>query len=231
MLSFQELREMCYPPLEGKAYYRPFICNGDLEKVEIFFVGINPATLIFPEDMEIDNYVNLLLDYEKFIKYYKELRLKNDKDEFSRTRIGMNAFFSSLRAISDVGIIETDVIPYPTANLKLLKKEPRYISEQGKEIFFQLVMKFTPRMLIFHGKKSIDNALEIFASKGLIPQEQINLEEKIEEMEKLAALLEFEYPNGKKGVIMACRHFMYYGSRGESFKGFREKVLKIISSW
>jgi hypothetical protein len=37
------------------------LCNGDLDKVEIFFVGTNPATPIFPEDMDLDSYVNLLL--------------------------------------------------------------------------------------------------------------------------------------------------------------------------
>ena len=55
-----------------------------------------------------------------------------------------------------------------------------------------------------------------------------NLKISIEEMEKLAPLFTIAYPNGKRGVILACRHFMYYGRIGESFAGFRENVLILL---
>lgn len=224
MVSIEQLKEMSKPPLDGKAYYRPLICNGDLNNVDIFFVGTNPATPIFPSDMELEIYSTLLLNYDEFIKYYKSNRLENGKDEVSRTRIGMNSFFSWLRSITDVSIAETEVIPYPTAKLKELKREPMYIIDRGKEIFYQLVSKFKPSLLILHGKKTVEHAIDIFEKKGSIERGSVNLETTIEEMEKYSPILQFTYPNGKIGTVMVCRHFMYYGSSGESYREFREKV-------
>jgi hypothetical protein len=180
---------MCLAPEPGKAYYRPFICKGDLSKGDIFFVGINPATPIFPKHMEIDKYVDLLLNYEEFLDY---------------------------------------AIPYPTANLKALKKEPRFVLEKGKDIFYSLVTEFKPSLIILHGKKSVEQAIDSFVSRGLIAANSINNEQSIEEMEQQAPLIQFKYSNGKTGVIMACRHFLYYGSKGDSFEPFRRMVLKIL---
>lgn len=67
MVSHDSLKQMCQAPEFGKAYYRPFVCKGDLSKVNIYFVGINPATPIFPKHMDIDRYVDLLLNYEEFM--------------------------------------------------------------------------------------------------------------------------------------------------------------------
>ncbi len=41
MVSIDWLKEICKQPEEGKAYYRPFICKGELSKVDIFLVGTN----------------------------------------------------------------------------------------------------------------------------------------------------------------------------------------------
>lgn len=228
MVSLDSLREMCLAPELGKAYYRPFICKGDLSKVDLFFVGINPATPIFPKHMEIDKYVDLLLSYEEFMNYYKGSRISQDKDEVSRTRIGMNSFFSWLSNYTDASILETDAIPYPTANLKALKKEPRFVLEKGKDIFYSLVTEFKPSLIILHGKKTVDQAIDTFVSRGLIAPNTINIGQSIENMEQQVPLVQFNYSNGKMSVIMACRHFMYYGSKGDSFEPFRRKVLEIL---
>ena len=220
----------CVAPENEKAYYRPFICKGDLSKVDIFFVGINPATPIFPDHMEIDKYVELLLNYDEFIDFYNASRLNLGKDEVSRTRIGMNSFFSWLSKHTDSSILETDAIPYPTAKLKELKKEPRFVIEKGKDIFYSLVAEFKPSLIILHGKKTVEYAFKTFNSRGLISPNEINVDLSIEQMEQQSPLIKFSYANGKTGVIMACRHFMYYGNRGESFEPFRKKVLDILKS-
>lgn len=228
MVSFDTLKQMCQAPELGKAYYRPFICKGDLSKVNIFFVGTNPATPIFPEYMEIEKYVDLLLNYQEFMDFYKASRLSQDKDEVSRTRVGMNSFSSWLSNYTDASILETDAVPYPTAKLKALKKEPRFVIEKGKDIFYSLVTEFKPSLIILHGKKTVDQAIDNFVSRGLIAANSINTEQSIEEMELQAPLIQFKYSNGKTGVIMACRHFLYYGSKGDSFEPFRRKVLEIL---
>lgn len=228
MISFELLKNMCIEPDYGKAYYRPFICNGDLSKVDIFFVGINPATPIFPSEIYINEYVELLLNYDNFIDYYKTNRTGLKKNDISRTRIGMNSFFSWLSNHTECAILETDVIPYPTVNLKELKREPKYVIDKGRDIFYSLVMEFKPSLLILHGKKTVEHVNEIFIEKGLILPNEINVEQSIEEMEQQSPLMTFKYDNGKIGIIMACRHFMYYGNKGNSFKPFRQRILRYL---
>lgn len=40
VVSLDSLREMCLVLEPGKAYYRPFICKGDLSKVEYSLWGL-----------------------------------------------------------------------------------------------------------------------------------------------------------------------------------------------
>ena len=228
ILSKQEIKRMCEAPDANKVYYRPIICKGELSKVDIFFVGTNPATPIYPRDMDLDTYVTLLMDYERFIEFYKISRVKNGKQEISRTRTGMISFLNWLSSNTNAAIAETEVVPYPTENIKLLRKEPSYIIERGKEIFYELLMEFKPRLIIFHGKETVEYAADILIGKGILPPKSINLDQPIEEIEKQLPLCNFRYDNGKTANIMACRHFMYYGAKGESFKVFRENVLKIL---
>lgn len=180
--------------------------------------------------MEIDKYVDLLLNYQEFMAFYKASRISQDTDEVSRTRIGMKSFFSWLSNYTDASILETDAIPYPTANLKALKKEPKFVIEKGKDIFYSLVTEFEPSLIILHGKKTVEHVIDIFVSRGLISLNTTNIDQSIEEMEQQAPLIQFKYSNGKTGVIMACRHFMYYGNIGNSFEPFRQKVSAILKS-
>jgi hypothetical protein len=70
--------------------------------------------------------------------------------------------------------------------------------------------------------------IDLFITNGLINEGTEYLDMSIDEMEKRSPLFEFTYDNGKPGTIMACRHFMYYGSTGESFRPFREKVISMM---
>lgn len=230
LLSIKDIKKMCEAPSANKAYYRPIICKGELFKVDIFFVGTNPATPIYPWEMDLDAYVDLLMDYGRFIEFYKMSRVKNGKKEISRTRTGMNSFLNWLSSNTNAAIAETEVVPYPTENLKLLRKEPAHIIERGKEMFYALLMEFKPRLIIFHGKETVEYATEILTEKGILSPKSINLDQSIEEIEKQLPLCNFRYDNGKTANIMACRHFMYYGAKGESFKPFRENVLRILKN-
>lgn len=228
MLSIQDIKRMCEAPAENKAYYRPIICKGELSKVDIFFVGTNPATPIYPKDMDLDTYFDLLMNYERFIEFYNMSRVKSSKQEISRTRTGMNSFLNWLVTNTSVAIAETEVVPYPTENIKLLRKEPAYIIEKGKEMFYELLMEFKPRLIILHGKETVEYAADILHRKGILSKESIDLDQHIEEMERQLPICNFIYPSGKTANIMACRHFMYYGTTGESFKPFRENVLNAL---
>lgn len=230
MLTSEELRAMCMPPAEGKAFFRPLICKGDLANIDIFFVGINPATPIYPgKDMNLDNYVELLCNYDKFINYYKQVRINNGKSEFSRTRTGMNSFLTWLSEQSECAIAETNVIGYPTANVKLLRKEPDYILESGKEIFRKLLMSFTPRLLILHGKETVQHCFDLMVKQRLVSPCEFDIEKPIKQLESQMPLFEFRYPRGENGTALACRHFRYYGAEGESFTYFCHNVSALLT--
>lgn len=224
-----ELIKMCSTSDNSKAYYRPFICNGELSKVNIFFVGINPATPIFKKDLEINEYVRLLLNYDEFINYYKKTRLSKGKTEFSRTRIGINAFMEWLNTKIESSILETNIITYPTENIKLLRKEPINIIENGKDIFYKIFLKFTPTLLILHGKETVIQVIEMLNKKGLLIDFDNNLIQPMEQIEKQVPFIKFVYPNGKTGYIVSCRHFMYYGKTGNSYTEFKNKLEDLLN--
>ncbi|MCC5910982.1 MAG: hypothetical protein JJT76_11155 [Clostridiaceae bacterium] len=228
-MDIEKLRELCSPLSNEKPYYRPFTSDGDVQDKNIFFVGTNLATAIYPTDIDLDSYVNLLLNYDEFIAYYKTNRIVQGKTELSRTRIGMNAFIRWLKCHTGSTIIETDVIPYPTAKLKDLKKEPQEVKDRGKEIFFETLMEFQPWLIILHGKKTVDNFIDILTNKGIIQNQSDKLPQSIEEMEGAGPLFEITYQDGTRGIVMACRHFMYYGSVGNSYEIFRNNILKVIN--
>ena len=179
--------------------------------------------------MDLDNYVELLCDYDKFINYYKQVRINNGKSEISRTRTGMNSFLNWLSNQTAKAIAETNVICYPTANVKLLRKEPDYILESGKEIFRKLLMSFTPRLLILHGKETVQHCFDIMVKQRLVSPHEFDIEKPIEQLERQLPLFEFGYPGGKTGAALACRHFMYYGAKGESFTNFRHNVSALLT--
>lgn len=228
MITFDELKELSQAPSDGKAYYRPLICSGELDKADIFFVGTNPATPIYPRDLEHDDYIDLLMNYKEYIEYYKKCRVDKGKSEFSRTRIGMNSFLNWLSQHTSSSIIETEVIPYPTDKLKTLWKEPIAIIEKGKNIFVDVILRFTPRLIILHGKETVEQALDIFMKRNIKVDRYVDLKQSIDSMEGQASLFTITYSNGKKGVIIACRHFVYYGYKGDSFSDFRNKVLSLL---
>jgi hypothetical protein len=230
MITSIELKKLCIPLDRNKAYYRPLICKGELSKADIFFVGINPATPISEKDLKLEEYVSLLLDYDKFISFYKLSRAKKGKTEFSRTRIGINSFMQWLNTKTESSIIETEIIPYPTENLKLLWKEPSHIINRGKDIFFELLMLFTPKILIIHGKETVEQLIETLSSKGILLESSLILDQTIEEIEARVPFTSFKYPNGKECFIVACRHFMYYGNIGDSFSSFRDKFEVLLKS-
>lgn len=89
---------MCIEPEYGKVYYRSFICKGNLSKVDIFLVGINPVTLIIPSEKGINEYVELFLNYDNFIDYYRTNRTNLKKHDISRTSIRMNSFFMVIKS-------------------------------------------------------------------------------------------------------------------------------------
>jgi len=120
------------------------------------------------KSMDLKGYFKLLKDYELFMSCYKKIRLSNKKTQLSKTRIGINSFIDWLSDHTTSSVLETNVIPYPTAKYKLLKKEPPEIINKAKLIFFETLNLFEPSVIILHGKPSLDNFLDILNNNGIL---------------------------------------------------------------
>lgn len=225
------LKEMAQPHEDDarKRYYRPFVSSSPDKKHDIFLIGINPTTPIYEHEVEHSEYVRLLTDYDAFYRKYEEIRLSRGKQGTSRTRVAIKSFVSEIQNQTGKAVLETNVIPYPTANIKELKQAPPAALAKAEQIFYQLLMGQTPAVLLVHGKKSLNSLLGALASNQLLDNASVSLDLKMKDIEKAAPFLTFTYPNGEKGAVFACRHFMYYGRTGSSFSEFKESVIHYLN--
>lgn len=226
-LLLTSLKEMAQPHESDakRRYYRPFVSSCPDKKHDVFLIGINPATPIYEHEMEHSEYVRLLTDYDAFYRKYEEIRLSRGKQGTSRTRLAIKSFVSEIQNQTGKAVLETNVIPYPTANVKELKQAPPAALAKAERIFYQLLMDQTPAVLLVHGKKSLNSLIGALASHQLLDDASFNLELKMKDIEKTAPFLTFTYPTGEKGALFACRHFMYYGKTGGSFSEFKKSVI------
>jgi hypothetical protein len=224
------IRELCQPLLPGKAFFRPFILKGDIESVRTFLVGINPATPIFPSDeLSLDKYVQLIGNYDLFLQFYSACRAQNQQTPLSRTRTGINNFIQWLSLHTNSSILETNVIPYPTDDLKTLYAEPNGIRTRAKEIFLHLLLTLQPTLLIVHSKKAFMELILLLQANAITFQQEPTILLPIEELEHTSPIASFQYTNGKICRIAVCRHLMYYGKKGDSFQLFRTKLADLLT--
>lgn len=231
---FNELRGMCTPPDPDKAYYRPLLCKGDTENIPIFLVGINPATPIYPKQKSMEEYLDLILNYDVFMEFYKVAREEDGKTPLSKTRTSINSFIDWLSSKTPASIAETNIIPYPTESLALLKKEPKDVRARGRDIFYKLMMHYRPSILIVHGKSTVQMLIDLLTDKGLITDiEGTENQNTILKMDysSNSHVTQFYYPGGQSCSIIAYQHFIYYGQNGENSSRFRGRIEELLMEY
>lgn len=228
ILGLENLKDLVTPIKNDSTYFRPFVRDKTQTDYEIFFAGINPATSISTEDLDIDKYVSLLENYDEFYKEYQKIRDKKGKNHISRSRLGTINFLKDLKEQTGREILETNVIPYPTSNIKELKKKPSDIKKRARELFYLVLIEYTPKVIIVYGKTALEYLVENLAEHEIIaPMGPIT--KKLRQIENSEGpFLTFEYPDGKRGAVFACRHMMYHGKDGNSFSNFKEKIISYI---
>ena len=211
---------------EEYPYLRPYISKRNPYDSKVFLVGINPATLITPMQLNIDEYIGLLKNYEKFMEFYSKSRESQNKSKISRTRMGINSLVNWIEQEFDTGVIETDIFTYPTKNVKELNNIDKNILNKSIEKFWQVLLEFQPDIVILYGSLALNEFKKLVISKN----EEIKYyseEDKIEYIEEKCPYAKLNI--GTKDVnIIACRHLMYYGNNGNSFKKLRENIKNII---
>ena len=211
---------------EEYPYLRPYISKRNPYDSKVFLVGINPATLITPMQLNIDEYIGLLKNYEEFMEFYSKSRESQNKSKISRTRMGINSLVNWIEQEFNTGVIETDIFTYPTKNVKELNNIDKNILNKSIEKFWEVLLEFQPDIVILYGSLALNEFKKIVMSKNK-KIKYYSEEDKIEYIEEKCPYAKLNI--GTKNInIIACRHLMYYGNNGNSFKKLRETIKKII---
>lgn len=211
---------------EKYPYLRPYISKRNPYDSKVFLVGINPATHITPMQLNIDEYIGLLENYEEFMEFYSKSRESQNKSKISRTRMGINSLVNWIEQEFNTGVIETDIFTYPTKNIKELNNIDKNILNKSIEKFWEVLLEFQPDIVILYGSLALNEFKKLVISKNK-EIKYYSEEDKIEYIEEKCPYAKLNI--GTKNVnIIACRHLMYYGNNGNSFKKLRENIKKII---
>lgn len=211
---------------EEYSYLRPYISKRNPYDSKVFLVGINPVTPITPIQLNIDEYIGLLKNYEKFMEFYSKSRESRNKSKISRTRMGINSLVNWIEEEFNIGVIETDIFTYPTKNIKELNNIDKNILNKSIEKFWEVLLEFQPDIVILYGSLALNEFKKLVISKNK-EIKYYSEEDKIEYIEEKCPYAKLNI--GTKNVnIIACRHLMYYGNNGNSFKKLRENIKKII---
>ena len=100
------------------------------------------------------------------------------------------------------------------------------ILNKSIEKFWQVLLDFKPDIIILYGSLALNEFKKLVISKNM-EIKYYSEEDKIEYIEEKCPYAKLNI--GTKDVnIIACRHLMYYGNNGNSFKKLRENIKKII---
>ena len=208
---------------EEYAYLRPYICRGNPYNAKVFLTGINPATPIYPKQVSLDRYIEIVKNYETFMDFYLKSRKKQNKSEVSRTRMGINSLVDWIENECNTGVIETDIFTYPTKNVKELLAIDKQILNKSIEKFWQVLLEFQPDTIILYGSLTVDVLKKLLKDKD----KQVEYFCKKEDIEKIFPFARFNIDSKNINVI-ACRHLMYYGKNGNSFENLRQNIKKSL---
>lgn len=211
---------------EEYPYLRPYISKSNPYDSKVFLVGINPATAITPIQLNIGEYIGLLKNYEEFMEFYSKSRESQNKSKISRTRMGINFLVNWIEQEFNTGVIETDIFTYPTKNIKELNNIDKNILNKSVEKFWEVLLEFQPDIVILYGSLALNEFKKLVIAKNK-EIKYYSEEDKIEYIEEKCPYAKLNI--GTKNInIIACRHLMYYGNNGNSFKKLRENIKKII---
>jgi len=211
---------------EEYAYLRPYISRRNPYNARVFLVGINPATPITSKQLNIDEYIGLLKNYEEFMEFYSKSRESQNKSKISRTRMGINSLGNWIEQEFNTGVVETDIFTYPTKNVKELNTIDKNILNKSIEKFWEVLLEFQPDIVILYGSLALNEFKKLVIAKNK-EIKYYSEEDKIEYIEEKCPYAKLNI--GTKNInIIACRHLIYYGNNGNSFKKLRENIKKII---
>jgi len=172
---------------------RPFVCDGDPLKSDIFIIGINPATKM--ETSFWDYYGENGFNKKKWFEDYKKSREREKKRTLlSPTRKKIEYLVNEI--FPEYHCLETNVFSAPSKNLKSLGN-----SLKSSDILKYLITKIRPKALFIHGSDPAEFIRNEFNVR-FQPLRPVVVEY---ETKNIVSPYVFEWEFGKM-VICATRH-------------------------
>lgn len=221
LFSREKLKLMIVPYSKDMPYFRPFLLHGEQTQVDLFLVGINPASRVtMEEEPNPDHWINCLLNYELYDQFFSSK---------GPTRRGIRGMLKRIKQTYTGSIIETNMNAFPTPKADDLKKASiKEAVEAGKKQFIQLLSEHEPAILILHGQTTVREFRKTLIKLKWIKPRDLLSKTKIREREQQFPILEFVYPSGKSARVFACRHLCLYQDEGLSFQPFLSNLTKFI---
>lgn len=212
---------------EKDPYLRPFLFNGEFTDSRIAIVGINPATKIYPSQIDLDKYIILLTEYKKFNSVYEKIRKEQGMSEISRTRLGIKSFRNWIEENISPDILETDIYTYPTSSVYELSQLPNELLLKSNQLFWEIILKLDKLdFIVIYGAMSFFKFIEglDFYKIDYEINIDINMFSSIKEMEKHSPFIKLHI-NRKKVYVFVTRHLMYYGKLGNSYQNIKNILI------
>lgn len=232
----RSLLKLCPPPAPGKAFFRPYLCKGELSRVKAFIVGYNPATPIFPSDqLTLSKYVLLLQDYEALMDFLEDYRAAESQGAGRKTRLSKtrpNIIWCRRWMERCIGgaVMETNINAYPTPKAVLLRNEPEGIIEKGRAVFIHTLLQYTPELLVVHGMETLKEFATLVHRSGLTATKPVIPKSiaQVLQMQNAGPVITMDYGNNKTGKVFACRHLWQRNMYLPEFDLFRKMVASHI---
>ncbi|HDR4914376.1 TPA: hypothetical protein QCR52_004905 [Bacillus cereus] len=209
----ENLVDLVKPNKPGLPYFRPFILHGKPEQIDLFLIGINPATAVYPEKgISVDTWIETLMDN----RYYDAKFSSN-----GQTRIGIRGFLNYVKRHYPHPLLETNINAFPTPKAKDLKGN--LINEsviEGEIRFKKLFLSFEPSLIILHSQHTTKYFIDFLVKNKFISKREVLKKTPIKLREKQFPHFTFSYSSGKVARVFACRHLKLFGYNGKSFEGF-----------
>ena len=170
-------------------------------------MGLNPATPIGPLDVDLDRYVELLLDLEAFTPVYRQLRIRRGKRPTSPTRTGLDGMAKWLSEHGWQSVVETNISPYPTERGEDLKRLSPAL--QSRHIFHELIQLLAPRVLVLHGEDSLSEFITSVAPQ--LGRGSRGFAALVNEFPHLG---QYRWQTGEVADIFVCPHLRFFGHSG-----------------
>lgn len=201
-------------------YLRPFVARGPLAKQQAVVVGLNPATIIRPDDVAPETYVDLLLDMEQFSVFYQRLRRLRGKPAVSRTRQGLDNIATWLQSLRFTSVVETNVSPYPTEKGQQLDHVHRDM--QARHVLPDLLKQLAPRLLLLHGEDACSAIRKMPIGTDLVMGRTFT-----DTVTRQPQLGQVTWSDGSQGDVFACPHLRFFGrSGGKRFAPLKARLCE-----